>query len=96
MERNTQKTHITLSIPKRLYEEMKKFKEIKWSEIARKSIEAKVRELKERESGMEILKRISPEARAILEKIPEKEWKKAYKEMRRKEWERTRSLMQTS
>ena len=30
--------HITLSIPDDLYEEMKKHKEIKWSEIARQSL----------------------------------------------------------
>ncbi len=38
-------TNITLSIPKELKEEMEKFPEINWSEIARDSIKKKIAQL---------------------------------------------------
>ncbi|MBC7129157.1 MAG: hypothetical protein H5T45_05450 [Thermoplasmatales archaeon] len=38
-------TNITLSIPDELKKKMEKYSEIKWSQIARKAIEEKIREL---------------------------------------------------
>jgi predicted HTH transcriptional regulator len=38
--------NITLFLPDDVYEDMKKFSEVKWSEVARKSIIAKVEALK--------------------------------------------------
>lgn len=38
-------TNLTLSIPSELKEEMEKFPEINWSEVARESIRQKIREL---------------------------------------------------
>ncbi|MFA6531159.1 MAG: hypothetical protein WCT31_05485 [Candidatus Micrarchaeia archaeon] len=37
--------NMTLSVPEDLFKEMKSHSEIKWSEIARKAFEVKVREL---------------------------------------------------
>jgi len=37
--------NITLSIPDELHEKMKKMKEIRWSEIARRAIEQRVEDL---------------------------------------------------
>lgn len=37
--------NITLSIPEDLHRKMKKFSEIKWSEVARKAIQKKVQDL---------------------------------------------------
>ena len=37
--------NMTLSVPEDLYKEMAKHSEIKWSEVARRSFELKVREL---------------------------------------------------
>lgn len=37
--------NITLSVPDDLHRRMKKFSEVKWSEVARKAIEKKVRDL---------------------------------------------------
>lgn len=37
--------NITLSIPEDLHQKMKKFSEIKWSEVARKAIQRKVQDL---------------------------------------------------
>jgi len=95
----TQKAHITLSIPKELYEEMKKHKEINWSEVARKSIEEKLSDLKDITEGKELAKRLDPETRKILEaicKLPKKDWLDYYRKMREREWKRTRSLIQAS
>ncbi len=39
-------TNITLSIEESIYEEMKKYSEIKWSEFIRKTIAKRLKELK--------------------------------------------------
>ena len=41
--------NITLSIPARLHERMKKYPEIKWSEIARKAIAETIKKMEEAE-----------------------------------------------
>ena len=38
-------TNMTLSIPSELHKKMKKFREIRWSEIARRAIEERVEDL---------------------------------------------------
>ena len=38
-------TNMTLSIPEELHKKMKRFSEIRWSEIARKAIEQRVADL---------------------------------------------------
>ena len=94
-----QNAHITLSVPSQLYEEMKKHKEINWSEIARKSIEEKLSELKDITEGKELAKKLDPETRRTLEeisKLPKKDWINYYRKVREKEWKRTRSLIQAS
>ncbi len=95
----TQNTHITLSLSRELYAEMKRHREINWSEIARKSIEEKLSELKDVTEGKELANKLDPETKRILEaisKLPKKDWVDYYKKMRRKEWKRTRSLIQVS
>ena len=44
--------HITLSIPDSLYRLMRKYKEINWSEIARKAIIRKILSLKAYDEGL--------------------------------------------
>ena len=39
--------NITLSIPEELMEKMKNFREIKWSEVARRAIEQRIRDFEE-------------------------------------------------
>ncbi len=95
----TQKAHITLSVPNELYDEMKKHKEINWSEVARKSIEEKLSDLKDITEGKELAKRLDPQSRKILEeisKLPKKDWLNYYRKMREREWKRTKSLIQAS
>lgn len=44
--------HITLSIPDQLYKIMKKYKEVNWSEIARRAIVETLLRLKASEEGL--------------------------------------------
>ena len=39
-------TNITLSLPDKVYKEMKQFSEVKWSEVARKAILSKLETIK--------------------------------------------------
>ena len=84
--------HITLSIPDELYEEMKKHKEIKWSEAAREGLKYKLSEMKGVISGKDLLKRLDTETRRAIKEIPEKEWIKGYKKMKESERKRLRYL----
>jgi Fe-S cluster biosynthesis and repair protein YggX len=83
--------HITLSLPKKVYEEIKKHPEIKWSEVARMSIILYLAKLKEKSESEEVLSMLSPKARSIIEKIPEKKAKKFYEKMVKEEWKRMKS-----
>jgi hypothetical protein len=40
-------TNITLSLPEKTYKKMKSYPMLKWSEIVRQSIEAKLKEIEE-------------------------------------------------
>lgn len=43
-------TNMTLSIPEELYRKMKRFNEIKWSEIARRAIQQRIGDLETMEN----------------------------------------------
>ncbi len=51
--------NITLSIPDELREKMKKYKEIKWSEIVRKAIVNELKKLEEAELREYALRRLT-------------------------------------
>ncbi len=61
--------NMTLSIPDPLYEEMKKHKEIKWSEVARKSIIRELLNTKKKISGKELLNLLSKETQEKIESL---------------------------
>lgn len=84
--------HITLSIPDETYEEMKKHPEIKWSEIARKSILEKTLLLKKRITSKELLNLLPIETQESIKKMSEKEGIDFYKEMERKGLKRKKYL----
>ena len=54
-------TNITLYMPEETYKRMKKYKELKWSEIIRESVERKLKELDEAEYRAYALKRLAKE-----------------------------------
>ena len=62
---------ITLSIPEELHKKMKGFSEIKWSEIVRKMLEQKIKDL-------EIIERIASKSR-----ITKKDIERISKEIKR-------------
>jgi len=86
--------HITLSIPDEVYEEMKKHPEIKWSEIARRSIIEKTLLLKKKIQGKELLKLLPNNIRKSIEDANEKESVEFYKKIKEKGWKRTKYLTQ--
>ncbi len=89
--------HITLSIPDELYEEMKKHKEIKWSEIARRSISEKLDSMKGVVKGSDLFNKLPEETKEGIRKISKlskSDWKKYHKTMKAKEWKKSKSLMQ--
>jgi hypothetical protein len=62
--------HITLSVPKPVYEKMRKYPEIKWSEIARRAIAESVKKIEEaqmREHGLSRLLEGSEDADELFE-----------------------------
>ena len=88
--------HITLSIPKNVYNEMKKHKEVNWSEIARRAIIKYLLELKENMHSKEILANLSEESKKVLFELERKKAVKIYKKMREKEWKRIKSMIRIS
>lgn len=84
--------HITLSIPDEVYKEMKAHPEIKWSEVARQNIIEKALHLKKTMHSSDLFKLLSPETQRNLETVNEKEYVKAYTQMKEKEWKRAKYL----
>jgi hypothetical protein len=88
--------HITLSIPDDMFKRMKKFSEIKWSEVARRAIGEYLGRLEGRTTTGDLRKTLPPEVLRTLKAIPEDRARKLYEEMAEGEWERTKSLTRTS
>lgn len=88
--------HMTLSIPKQLYEEMRKHPEIKWTEVARKAISEYLSELGATSMSDEVLEILSPETRQKLASVSEAKARRFYSETVKREWKRMRSLTRAS
>ena len=86
--------HITLSVPDEVYTEMKNHPEIKWSEIARKSIIEKTLLLKKKMTSKELLNLLPKETQEIIMNMSEEESKSFYKEIKSNEWKRKKYLTQ--
>ncbi len=90
---------ITVRIPRRLAEEMRRHREINWSEVVRRSIEEYLRRLDEArrlESPGELVERlrelgVAPED---LEPLPEDVEREYRERMVREEWRRVDSTTQ--
>ncbi len=83
--------NITLSIPNDVYQKMKKHKEIKWSEVARKAIIEYVEHLERgaQRTTRELLDELGEDFRKSLEELSVEDAVEGYEEMRDAEWERT-------
>lgn len=62
-------TNMTLAIPDELMQKMRKFREIKWSEVARKAIEQRTSELEQIEKTASKSKLTQKDANEISKKI---------------------------
>ena len=88
--------HVTLSIPDDIYEDMKRYPEIKWSEIVRRTIVSYLEEMKETSSPNEIRRQLNSETLSKLKAISAIKGAKYYRRAVKEERKRTRSLTQTS
>ena len=83
--------NITLSIPEDIYKKMKKYSEIKWSEVIRKAIAdylEKLEESKTEISSEELLNELGDEFKESLNKLDFEKAVEGYKRMRENEWKR--------
>jgi Arc/MetJ-type ribon-helix-helix transcriptional regulator len=89
----------TVRISRELYEKMKRFREINWSEVVRKAIEEYIERLEEGEKAVpakkvvEELVRMGVDVGKLKPLSPEEE-DKLYKELRERTWERIKSMIQ--
>ncbi|AMM53557.1 hypothetical protein [Pyrococcus kukulkanii] len=86
--------NITLSIPPDVYERMKKHKEVKWSEVARRAIIEYLEKIEEKFeiSNDELLKMLGEDFVKDLESIPDEKFEEYYEKTREAEWKRLKSF----
>ncbi len=90
-------TTFTIRIPKKLAEKMKKYREINWSEVIRKSIEEYIKRLEELKTIVDanelldelIAEGVSPEDLEPLSYDKEKEY---YRKLGEREWKRLSTI----
>ena len=90
--------NITTSIPKDLYDKMKKYSEVKWSEVVRKALAEYIARLEIVERGIvssEKLATMLRESKLDVSSIPLEKALEHYDEGRKLEWKRL-STTQTS
>ena len=83
--------NITLSIPESIYKKMKKYSEIKWSEVVRKAIVEYLEKLEESRteiSTKELLNELDNEFKKNLNELDFEKAVKGYEKMSDAEWKR--------
>lgn len=91
--------NITLSVPDEIYKKMKKYSEIKWSEVVRKAILEYLRKLEENKvetSTKEILKELGEEFKKILDELELEKAVEGYRKIEDVEWKRFYTIYDTS
>ncbi|MEM1986115.1 MAG: ribbon-helix-helix domain-containing protein [Nitrososphaeria archaeon] len=84
-------TNITLSIPDELYKKMKKYSEIKWSEVVRKAIIDYIKRIEEggfKVSAKELLKNLDEEFRREVRELSLDDAIEGFRKMSEEEWRR--------
>ena len=87
--------NITLSIPEDIYKKMKKYSEIKWSEVVRKAIVDYLKKLEENRmevSTKELLNELGNEFKKSLNELDFEKAVEGYKNMRDTEWKRISTI----
>ena len=88
-------TNITLSIPDELYKKMKKYSEIKWSEVIRKAISEYIERIEEgglKITTKELLKGFGEELKKELSELSLEMIEEGYKKMSEEEWKRVYTI----
>jgi len=80
--------NITLSVPEEVYKKMKKYPEVKWSEVARKAIIEYLRRLEGVVSSKELLEELGENFVNELKEISLEKAIEYYEKMREAEWRR--------
>jgi len=83
--------NITLSVPDEIYRKMKKYSEIKWSEVVRKAIVVYLKKLEESRAKIgtkELLDNLGDEFKNLLNELDLEKAIEGYKKMREKEWKK--------
>ncbi len=83
--------NITLSVPDDIYRKMKKYSEIKWSEVVRKAIVDYLRKLEEiptEISTKELLEELGSDFKKSLDELEFEKATEGYQKMRDAEWKR--------
>lgn len=68
--------NLTLSIPEDLYEEMKRYPEIRWSEVARQALAKKVEDLRRLDELLRGIRLTAEDVRSLSRSVKEGVWKK--------------------
>ncbi|RLI81219.1 hypothetical protein DRP07_07795 [Archaeoglobales archaeon] len=87
--------NITLSLPDDIHKKMKKYSEIKWSEVVRKAIVDYIRKLEESRvevTTKELLDDLGDDFKKSLDELEFEKALEGYKKMRDAEWERTSTI----
>ncbi|NOZ76642.1 MAG: hypothetical protein GXO65_02995 [Euryarchaeota archaeon] len=79
-----------------MFRRMRRFSEIKWSEVARRAIAEYLGRMEGMTTTEELRKALPPEVLRTLKAIPEDRARNLYEEMVAREWKRTKSLTRTS
>ncbi|RLE66539.1 MAG: hypothetical protein DRJ47_02385 [Thermoprotei archaeon] len=80
--------NITLSIPEEVYRKMKRYSEVKWSEVARKAIMEYLRKLEGTVSSEELLEELGEDFARELREISLEKAANYYEKAREAEWKR--------
>ena len=87
--------NITLSIPDDIYKKMKKYSEIRWSEVVRKAIVDYLKKLEESRmeiSTKDLLKELGNDFKKSLDELELEKAIEGYKKMRDTEWKRISTI----
>ncbi len=97
MAHKIMKKNITLSVPVKMYEQMKQHPEIKWSEAAREGIAEQLIDVGGVVSGKVLLGMLPEETRRGIEeisKLSKESWREYYKGVKESEKRRLKLLTQ--
>jgi len=91
--------NITVSIPKDLYEKMKRYSEVKWSEVVRKALTEYIEKLEVTERGVvfsDELSELLREAKLDVSSISLEKAIEHYEMVRELEWKRSSTIQACS